>query len=253
MGIALRYLDPTEMLALSARWLGESRPQLEAIAEVKPLLPRLDEAHRALDSAQKANGEAGALGERRQRLLSQARELDDRHDHAVRALYFALSAVIEHRLTAEAPDVEEVTALEALRDAVLPGGLAITQASYELESAAAARAADAVAADAASQRLLRGVHVLPRTTGLDLLGLWAELGARLGAIELERASLAGEDGPDPKARNGWLNIVATLLSVLDHAHASDRDVRAFRGPLAEACERAQARYTEARRERRPPA
>jgi hypothetical protein len=248
MGIALRYLDPAEMLALSGAWLGQHRATLEGIAELSPLLFRLEEAHEALRGSQPS---PQASTDRLRKVLAEAREIDDRHDHAVRSLHFALSAAIEHHLSQEEPDIDLITHIEVLRDLVLPDGLATTQASYESEAGMAARAAEAVASDRQAQRLLEKIHVLARVTGMDLLATWSELGSRLGALEIERASLSdgaqGAPRSSARARNGWLSIVATMLSVADHSSARPEALAAFRAPLEQACAAAAQRHAAERK------
>jgi hypothetical protein len=244
MAPALRYLDPASMLSLSSGWLGPRRALLEQSPELAALLPRLDEAHQALLLAQKAA--PGAGGEESARLASQAQALDDQHDHAVRALYFAVSAALSFRLASEAPDAEEVTRLEALRDMILPDGLATTQASYEAEAASAARAREAVASDPEAQKLLREIKLFPRVTGLDLLSRWADLGAKLGSVEFQRTARptgAGEANP-VRARNAWLGVVASMLSVLPVIRAEEAR-KAVLDPLNDACSRAARRQARA--------
>lgn len=240
MAPALRYLDPASMLALSSDWLGVKRPLLDQSPELAALLPRLDEAHQALLLAQKVTPAPG--GEQAAQLAAQAQTLDDQHDHAVRALYFAVSAALSHRLASDAPDAEEVARLEALRDMILPDGLATTQASYEVEAAMAARAREAVASDPEAQKLLREIKLFPRVTGLDLLSRWADLGGRLGSVEFQRTSRPVDaSGANPvRARNAWLSVVASMLSVLPVVR-SEEARKATLDPLNAACTKAAKR------------
>lgn len=242
MAPALRTLDLSEMLALSTGWLGPQRPALSAAPELAALLPRLDEAHQALLRVQSAA--PATSGDQAQRLADEARDLDDRHDHVVRSLYFAVSAALSYHLSGESPDLVTVGRLEALRDMILPEGLATTQATYEAEAAMASRAAEAVASDPEAQRLLREIRLLPRVSGLDLLAQWADLGNRLGAVELKRASGHGAENP-VRARNAWLSVVASMLSVLAVARSASAS-RAVLDPLNEACAKAAQRYNESR-------
>ncbi|MCS6899319.1 MAG: hypothetical protein RMJ98_06510 [Myxococcales bacterium] len=244
MAPALRYLDSASMLSLSSGWLGPRRVLLEQSAELTALLPRLEEAHQALLLAQKTTPNMSR--EESAHLASQAQSLDDQHDHAVRALYFAVSAALSFRLASEAPDAEEVARLEALRDMILPDGLAITQAPYEVEAATAARAREAVASDPEAQKLLREIKLFPRVTGLDLLSRWADLGAKLGSVEFQRAVgpiNPGEVNP-VRARNAWLSVVASMLSVLPVVR-SEEARRAVLDPLNEACTKAAKRQVKA--------
>lgn len=227
------------MLALSADWLGAKRAVVGKSPELAALLPRLEEAHQALQRAQKAT--PAAESEEALRLSSQAQALDGRHDHSVRALYFAVSAALSYRLAGEAPDAEEVARLEALRDMILPDGLATTQASYEAEAAMASRAREAVASDPEAQKLLREIKLFPKVTGLDLLSLWADLGGRLGSVEFQRASAHGAGEANPvRARNAWLGVVASMLSVLSVIR-SEEARKAVLDPLNDACTKAAKR------------
>ncbi len=250
MAIALRYLEPSEMLQLSASWLGPARATVESIAELAPLLPRLTEVHRGLDEAVK---QGGTPGERLEKLSQQARDVDDQHDHAVRALYYTILASMEHLLSQAEPDIDAVTRLEVLRDMVLPEGLATTQQSYEVEAAVAVRAAEAVASDREAQRVLQKLHLGPKVTGVDLLSAWHDLGQKLGTIELQRAAASrdqeqGAPTPTPaRARNSWLSLVATMLSVLEQSHSSPAARKAFLTPIEAACAVAAKRYAEGRK------
>ena len=169
MAPALRYLEPSDMLVLSSRWLGPDRAALAATPELAVLLPRLAQAHEALSASTTV---VPADPEQTRRLATQARRLDERHDHAVRALYFAVAAALSYRLASIDPDLESVARLEALRDMILPEGLDTAQGSYSDEAASAARGAAAVAADPEAQALLREIRLLPRVSGLDALTLW---------------------------------------------------------------------------------
>ncbi len=240
MAPALRYLEPTDMLALSADWLGPQRPVLAAAPELAALLPRLTLAHEALTATTAAETDPVQA----QRLASEARSLDELHDHAVRALYFAVSAALSYRLAANDPDNEAVNRLEALRDMILPEGLDTVQASYADEAASAARSAAAVAADPEAQALLREIKLLPRVTGLDALTLWSTLGQKLGLVELQRGAVSV--GPAVRARNAWLNVAASLLSVAVLVR-DEASRRAVIDPLSAACDQAMKRRAVSRR------
>lgn len=234
MAPVLRSLHATSMLSLSTDWLGTKRALISQSPELAALLPRLEEAHLALQRAQEANrsAENGDAA----RLTQQTQALDDRHDHAVRALYFAVSAALSFRLSEENADENEVSRLEALRDMILPDGLATTQASYETEAAMANRAREAIASDPEAQKLLREIKLFPKVTGLDLLSLWVDLGKSLGSMEFQRISAQGATGDaNPvRARNAWLNVVASMLSVLPVIRSQEaRD--AILVPLEDAC------------------
>jgi hypothetical protein len=227
------------MLALSSDWLGARRATLSQSSELAALLPRLEEAHQEL--ARAAQPSPANQSPEASKLALQAQALDDRHDHAVRALYFAVSAALSFRLASDAPDAEEVARLEALRDMILPEGLATTQASYEAEAASAARAREAVASDPEAQKILKEIKLLPKVTGLDLLSLWADLGGRLGSVEFQRTTGQGDAGPNlVRGRNAWLGVVASMLSVLSVVR-SEASREAVLAPLQDACNRAARR------------
>ncbi|RYE94622.1 MAG: hypothetical protein EOO75_01475 [Myxococcales bacterium] len=235
MAPALRYLEPSDMLALSTRWLGPDRAALAASPELAALLPRLTQAHEALAASTSA---APADPGQAQRLATEARGLDERHDHAVRALYYAVSAALSFRLASVDQDLDAVARLEALRDMILPEGLDTAQASYAEEAALAARSSAAVAAEPEAQALLREIRLLPRVSGLDALTLWSTLGQQLGALELQRG--AASIGPAVRARNAWLGVAASLLSVAALLR-DEESRRAVIDPLSAACDQAARR------------
>jgi hypothetical protein len=250
--IPLRYLEVGEMLAISEGWLNKQRSAFESIPEIKPLIARIDDGHTALTHArpsEPATTDAAVAA-----ISTEERAVDVRHDHALRALYYGHEALAEHLLAQDPPQTELAEAVRAACRRILPDGLSGTIATYQAESGNAARALEVAEADADIKAALTLLHVTRKVGGHELLNQWAALGARLGELEHDKSAAIAAAGAavDPrspllKARNGWIAIVSSVLSVLNHASGPATAIESIRRSVAEPAGKAAKRYAATRK------
>jgi hypothetical protein len=252
MDVPLRYLEVGEMLAVSEGWLGKHRQAFESIPEIKPLLPKVEDAQAALTHARPS--EPAKTDPAVEAISAEQRVLDIRHDHALRALYYGHEALAEHLLAQDPPDTELAEAVRAACRRILPDGLSGTIATYQAESGNASRALEITETDAEIKSALTLLHLTKKVGGHDLLKQWAALGARLGELEHDKSAAVAEAGAvvDPrapllKARNGWISIVSAVLKVLAHASGPAGAVDTIQRSVAEPAGKAAKRYAATRK------
>lgn len=211
--MALRNLSTETMLALSSAWTDpeRDRPALEASAETAALLPKLDAAREGLAATARP---ALVIEAERELAELQAEEVNvDRvHDRKLRGIFYLLTALAEL-----ADDPRDAEARRALRDALLPIGLAATQRSY-LEEAGDIEALDQRLNDEQREELGR-VPVDHGRTLADEIGAWTSSARKLGELEGKRAELAAKRSAKPsdrassvaKGRNRWIRVVDTII------------------------------------------
>jgi len=224
------------MLALSAAWMDDHGASLLAVPEVVPLRPEV--AARALDlaAATKASQSSPDLAA----LALEGIQVDNRHDNAIRAIwwgYTAFAALVRARggPTAEA----DAMTVEQERNARVPDGLSATQGTFLAEAGAAMRAGRTTSSDdrAKLAEMKLGTGHLE-----EALDLWLANGARLGEIERARAKLGASSAPGVLvARNRWVTVIGTILSNLDISSAEKKAVDALREPVLEAAAKAATR------------
>src|SRR5262245_11698732 len=89
--IALNYLESSEMLAITGGWLGEYRPILESLDKTKPFVSDVEKVHHALIQVRPKE----RVDARIAAIQAEQRFVDNLHDHALRALYYAHEALVE--------------------------------------------------------------------------------------------------------------------------------------------------------------
>jgi hypothetical protein len=252
MDIPLRYLEVGEMLAVTESWLGAQRAAFESLLEIKALIGKVDEGHTAHTHARPS--EPATTDPAVVAISTEQRALDIRHDHALRAVYYAHEALAEHLLAQDPPDAELAAAVRAACARLLPDGLSGTIATYQAESGNAARALEISASDPGIKSALALIHVTKKVGGHDLLKQWTAIGAGLGELEQDKSAAIAEAGAvvDPrapllKARNGWINIVSSVLRVLHHAKEPAASVEAIRRSVTEPAGKAAKRHAATRK------
>lgn len=218
MEIVLKHLDTATMLAITGSWIDE--PTFASVAEVRPLLAKVKTVHANLLAAKPSQ----AVTSKSAADLSEALQaLDLRHDHALRVLYYLLEAASEAALSQDPPDVAASSGFLETRKALLPDGLNGTRLTYLAEEGNAKRAEEAFANDDAHKQRLSALRLSKSVTGLDLFASYTKLADELGDLERQKTSALGaaSDKATPatlaKARNAWINLVGTIVRVLDHA------------------------------------
>ena len=244
MDIPLRYLEVGEMVAVSGGWLSDQRPIFESIPEIKPLLPQVEAAHEALVLARPS--ESTKTDPTVEAIISAQRAVDIRHDHALRALYFAHEALAEHLLAQDPPNLELAEAVRRACSRLVPEGLGGTIVSYQAEAGNAEMALRVAEMDAEVQNALALIQLTKTMSGTDLLKQWAALGAHLGELERYKSAAVAGAVMVPrtallKARNAWIAIVSTTLGVLDHAHGPNGAVDTIRRSATESALKAAKR------------
>jgi hypothetical protein len=254
MIVPLRYLDTGEMLAITGAWLHTDRATFESIPEIRPLLGQLTTAHEILTRASPAQSDRPTPPV--EALSSQQRQVDLRHDHALRAVYYLHEAMAEYLLAREPADVEGAEAVRAAQAKLLPEGLDGTQATYQSEIGLAARAAQLATSEPGIQQVLERLRLTSEVSGGHVVALWSSLGAELDTLERRKAAAdeAAErqtlETAKPRlahARTGWIRIVSTVLTVLDHVQGSAAAVAQIRRTVTEPATRAARRYALSRK------
>ena len=214
---SLKEISVARMVSISEAWLdpARDRPKLEALGFGKGLLEIIETAHNAILTAHKkddpASREVAAISDKQSRL-------DKRHDRKIRAVYYILTGLAE-----ASDDPNEVAALMAARDELLPKGIGATKDSYVDEAGNVELAAKRVSS--ASKGLLKKIATLRGGTVWGIVEEWFAAGRELGTLEQQKArmeaapgSLAGEA---LRARNMWIRVVKHVESTLELEGVSD--------------------------------
>jgi hypothetical protein len=226
--MALKRLTTGEMAQLSTPWVSEGSEAREAILatpELAPLLPKLEAAHRALHDSQ-----PGQDNPRLAKLQEEAAAVDLRHDEVIRGVYWLLTALAWLAGAGEAAE-----ALIRLRDFLFPDGLDTTQKSYREEAGAVELLKTRIAGDAGSKKQLKDIP-LPKGSLWQSVEELFRVGAKLGALENERAHLVAAPGPSDgaklmAARNLWIRAVNALVANAELSELDDDKVKLVFGPL----------------------
>jgi hypothetical protein len=252
MDTPLIYLEVGEMLAVSEGWLGKQRQAFESIPEIKPLLPKVEEIHAALTHARPS--EPAKTDPAVEAISTEQRAVDIRHDHGLRALYYAHEALAEHLLAQDPPETELAEEVRGASSRLLPDGLSGTIATYQAESGNASRALEVAETDPEIQSALTLIHVTKKVSGHDLLKQWAALGASLGELEHDKSAAIASAGAavDPrspllKARNAWIRIISAVLGVLAHASGPAAAIDTIRRSVTEPALKAAKRHAATRK------
>jgi hypothetical protein len=213
--MALKTLSTETMLALSSAWTDpqRDRPALEA-SVAAALLPKLDAAHEGLVATAQPAAVAEAERELAE-LQGKEAEVDRVHDRKVRGTYHVLTGLAEL-----ADDPRVAGSRLALRDALLPAGLAATRRSY-LDEAGDVEALPRRLDDEQREELGQ-IAVGDGRTLADEVDAWTTSARRLGELEGKRAELVARrsaKAPDrassvARARNQWVRVVTTIVRAI---------------------------------------
>jgi hypothetical protein len=216
--LALKYLETGQMVAISSLWIAKGG--LAGVPEAKGLVPRVTRAHAGLVAATPAAPRATPPDVKK--LMDALVALDQRHDHALRAVVYVLLAAAESALASNPPDTTSAASLTAASAALFPSGLAGTQASYLAEEGNGARAAGVVAADPALAALLGGIGLTKKASGAALFETYVALAAEVGAADRDKTAAGGDKVPATllKARNTWAECARAVAAVLAEAEGA---------------------------------
>lgn len=228
--MALKRLRTEEMVAVTSTWVDRAhadRQALDAVPALATLLPELDAAWRGLH----VTYAAGPGTERRQQLQSRQRDLDLEHDDVLRGIWFYLQS---QWFITRAPAGR--TALERLRDKLLPEGLLAVNKSYREQAGQADLMASRLADS--DRALLATMAMHDGRTLLDLVNRWMALGAELGALDRERAGDVRDDVPRPvearAARYRWIRTMSAIRDVAALVAAQNTTIQTILARIDEA-------------------
>lgn len=235
--MALRHLDSTVMLQLSATWLdptSDAHKALLAVPDLATFLPRLAKPHTSLGALLQPGNDS-----RISAIINEQFEIDIRHDGIIRGVIAFLSGAAE-LLAGDAGK-----ALLELRDFLVPDGLSSIQKSYRTEAAQAAqlheRLTPAIKAQLDSLQLGLSGQSKPLSYFVDE---WISLGKKLGLLEDEKARL--QDSPAEttaqaiiKTRNLWIRTVNALVAQAELVEIDEAADRLVFGPLRAASKNAE--------------
>jgi hypothetical protein len=239
--MALNDLSLTEMVAATEAWVGAERSTFLSIPEIAGLFSLVEQAHASVVEVAATQEDPVLAG-----VSELVSRVDDRHDHALRALFFSALAASEYLLSLDPPGHKEAAKILAARDALLEEGLAGTMFGFGEEAGRAERAMLTLSANPEYGKTLEKVRIFGEVTARDAAECLGSLGAELGALEQKRTALesrsAGMEQPSArKARALWMKTVATVLGALDLARVTKPTASLIAGPITRASERAAAR------------
>jgi hypothetical protein len=238
--MALKRLYTGEMVSLSAPLTKSDHPDRKILADIPAtaaLLPELDGAHGSLLSTQvKPEAETRLAA-----IIKAEKILDVRHDDLIRGLSGLLTS-----LAYLTQDPALAAGVLHVQSVLLPDGLDAVIKSYREEAGQAALLESRLSA--ADIALLKKIKIL-EGTAWDAIKEWMDVGARLGALEDERAGLPETTGPAPAdvvtARNKWIRTINAIRSVLDLVSADHPGVVKILNRLTEAERKADRRIASA--------
>jgi hypothetical protein len=238
--MGLVYLTNAEMIESTSHWVETQRAKFLAIPEIAGLMPKVEAAHKGLlDLPKDATVAVNPVAE------SNA-VLDHRQDRFLRAVYYMHRAYREYLLAQPNQDAEELQRVKTSQKALLPRGMSWTKVGYVEEAGNAKLAKETFDKTPAAQQVVGKLRLTDAVTGRQVLDGWFAAAATLGTAV--QAQAGQEKNTDPelgaktlRARNAWISITRTVLSVLGHTDASTSDVLALRGPLDQIEEKATAR------------
>ncbi len=229
--MGLTHLASAEMVQLTGRWLGEQRDLFLSVSEIHALIPRVEQAHQRLLQIASQAAVSPMPGD--------LEVLDDRHDHLLRAAYYLHRAYCEYELGQTSIDTSQVQRIKESFKALLPRGLLGTKAGYVAEAANAKMAKQAFDSTPSAQKVVGELRLSATVTGRQLVEQWWAAAAELGAAAQAKATTVPDTDPEQglkhlRARNAWIAIVRTVLTVLEHTTAAVDKVAALRNPVDEA-------------------
>ncbi len=220
---SLKDVSTARMVSITEAWLdpARERPKLTALSSGKGLLDIIQAAHDGLLTTQKHDDplsrEVSSISDKQSRL-------DRNHDRKIRAVYHLLNGFAE-----ASDDPNQVAALIAARDELLPKGLSATKDSYLDEAGNVELAMKRITP--ATKGLLKKL-VMPNGNLWNLVEAWFAAGRELGTLEhhkdrLNASAATAAPGEALRARNMWIRVVRHVESTLELEGVSDDVARAI--------------------------
>lgn len=231
--MALRGFTVNEMVQVTGEMLdpgSAGRAALERAPLLAPLVPLLLGAHQGTMAALPRMDDPRAKA-----LVAEATALDAVHDTLVRKIYDCLTSLAE-LAGSDSP-------YRALRDTLVPDGIAAaTQITYVGEAGLARRVRARLTESVRQQ--LASIPVGARAL-LDIVNEWLDAGDRLGKLEAERNAVETEGLPSRgainEARLRWIQVVNALRALAPLAELSTGDHEAIFRALGDLEMKADAR------------
>ena len=243
----LSVMTDDEMTEATGAFLAKDRkrPLLERYPLLAAMIPALTEAHEGVLAGDPPRGDEVREAERA-RLYKKGVDTDARHDRKGAGVFHLLGA-----LAMLTDDEGRRVELLALRKRIFPeDNLTVLKASWRGEAGNALRLRDKVLSDAEVVASLKDIPIGEKRTLHHAVREFVAAGAQLGALEDQRLALAqAEDGPAvtapstrTAARNRWVSVVGTMVSLVDDVLRLDAAARReLLGALEEAERKADVR------------
>lgn len=203
------------MIHLTGAWIdvGRSRPLLEKMKRVAPLLDDIESAHaEVVRTHRKETATEDAISA----IQAQQLDRDGVHDRKARGAFDVLGA-----FAAIADTPEQAAPYEQAIATLFPGGMRVINATYADEAGQSKLARGRLSTDI--RATLEGI-VSPDGTLLETVTAWLDAGDELGALEERRAKLeaaatrskeGGGAGNALRARNRWIGVVRAVVDMIE--------------------------------------
>ncbi len=235
----LNALDSHVMIAHSTQWLTHAavRAPIERHALGQAMLAEVHKAHSRLSQqAEKRRQHRGAVATLTERIA----DTDLRHDRNAKALYAALTALIESE---EDPAIRD--GYQRIQALLFPEGLAIVSRTFSYQAGAVETLKRRVTPALRDQ--LAKLPLGPKTFD-SLFEAWVEAGLALGDLVAERERLlhraqpSDEDGDEDSesppnridmrgARAQWISVAHAFLNAMNFIALSEDERNAVLRPL----------------------
>ncbi len=220
---SLKEISAARMVSITEAWLdpARDRSKFNALPCGQQLLDIIQTAHNGIVATQKKDDpgsrEVGTISDKQSRL-------DKRHDRKIRAVYYILTGLAE-----ASDDPNEVAALMAARDELLPNGISVTKDSYLDEAGNVEIVAKRVSPT--TKGLLKKIGITRGSTVWGVVEEWFAAGRELGTLEHQKDRLESAPGSLAggalRARNEWLRAVWQVESTLEMEGASETIISAI--------------------------
>ncbi len=224
--MALKNLTVEEMVSVSGAWTDASNAGHEALQQQPRLaafLGDLQTVHEDIVAVV-----PGPNKPREAEIVELAAQEDALHDTLARGIH----GMLTHLALLQ----DDGSVYIELRDELMPAGLAKTiQATYRGQAGWTYLLRERLMGD--SRKALEGIPLPDGRNLFATVDAWLDAGARLGKLEEERARLAEGKSLAAQvvsARNQWIRLVNTLLSLAEWSELDEEAERVIFGPLQDA-------------------
>jgi hypothetical protein len=240
--MALKHLELSEMVGLTATWVGPQRPLLEAIPQLAIWLPRLDEIHARVMKAQPVS--FADQEEEIAKIAAHQAALDDRHDDLLRGTSLGLELEQVLCRASDPPRLERAAQCQRALNMLLPRGLLIVNALYVAEAGNAAQTRGLLASEPWLRDLLASIPTSDGGSLLQVVEAWCSLGEQIGLLEEKKAAIQARIAnayQTPRAeilaaRNAWLALVNLILGTFPLIEGHQEAIEALRTPVLRTAE-----------------